>query len=325
MIKSVEFVDSKYSRLTVAGRAIREYAIENIKVDEIISGEAGAHLHVIIRTDIIGLYSEDIIEMIAAIRQFPACILFDRSACIIVSDKPFMNWSGTIESFLEIADGSFTYDSQNEEATVIQDMRAIADFSIDIHEELSENAMIDGVHFVDVDNVVLSYDTKYGEGVVIESSVYIGPGVKLGDNVTIKAFSYIEGANIKAGSTIGPFARIRGKTEIGENAKIGNFVEVKNSKLEEGTKAGHLSYIGDAEIGKRVNIGAGVVTCNYDGKDKHKTQIGDDAFIGTNSSLIAPLKIGKDCLIGAGSFINRDVPDNSFAHGRSKQQVRDKK
>ena len=195
----------------------------------------------------------------------------------------------------------------------------IDSFNQEVQNKLRQNAIDMGVNLQDPFTIYLSSDTSFGTGVIIEPNVYIGKNVKIHDNVRIRAFSYIEGAEIEAEAEIGPFARIRGNSKIGTNVKIGNFVEIKNTEIASGSKASHLSYIGDGKIGKNVNIGAGVITCNYDGFKKHITIIKDDSFIGSNSSLIAPLTIGSNSLIGAGSFINQDVPDNTFAQGRSEQ------
>ena len=141
----------------------------------------------------------------------------------------------------------------------------------------------------------------------------------IGDNVCIEPYSYIEESHIKKNSIVGPFARLRNGVLVGEQCRIGNFVEIKNSTIETGTKASHLSYIGDAEIGKNVNIGAGAITCNYDGQKKHKTKIEDDVFVGSNTSLVAPIKIKKGATIGAGSCITIDAPAKSLNVGRAKQ------
>jgi bifunctional UDP-N-acetylglucosamine pyrophosphorylase/glucosamine-1-phosphate N-acetyltransferase len=201
----------------------------------------------------------------------------------------------------------------------------IDSFAQEIQAKLRQNAIDMGVNLQDPSTTYLSYDTSFGSGVIIEPCVYIGSNVKIHDNVRIRAFSYIEGAEIEDGAEIGPFARIRGNSKIGTNVKIGNFVEIKNTEIASGTKASHLSYIGDSKIGKNVNIGAGVITCNYDGFKKHITIIKDDSFIGSNSSLIAPITIGSRSLIGAGSFINKDVPDDAFSEGRAKQIMKPNK
>jgi len=182
--------------------------------------------------------------------------------------------------------------------------------------------MDNGVLLRAPNTVFFSTDTQIGKDVIIEPNVYFGKGVKIGDNVTIKAFSYIEGATIESGAVIGPFARLRPEAEIGENAHIGNFVEIKKSKVGKGSKVNHLTYIGDAEIGEKVNVGAGTITCNYDGFDKFHTEIGDGAFIGSNTSLVAPVKVGSGAMVGASSCITDDVPDNALAVARGTQKVK---
>ena len=146
-----------------------------------------------------------------------------------------------------------------------------------------------------------------------------GPGVTIGEGVRIEAFCHLEGVTINKNCTIGPFARLRPGTILEESSKIGNFVEVKKSKIKKGAKVNHLSYVGDSDIGSNVNIGAGVITCNYDGVNKNKTTIGNNSFVGSNVSLVAPLKVGSNALIGAGSVITKDVSNNMLAVERNKQ------
>ncbi|MEH6476895.1 MAG: bifunctional UDP-N-acetylglucosamine diphosphorylase/glucosamine-1-phosphate N-acetyltransferase GlmU, partial [Sneathiella sp.] len=173
-------------------------------------------------------------------------------------------------------------------------------------------AMMSGATLIDPDSVFLCHDTKLGQDVVIEPNVFFGPGVTVGNNVRIKANSHIEGTTLGDGAQIGPFARLRPGAEIAEDVKIGNFVEVKKSTLEKGAKVSHLSYIGDARVGADANIGAGTITCNYDGYDKFKTDIGAGAFIGSNTSLVAPVKIGDGAIVGAGSTVTRSVEANAL-------------
>ncbi|MEH6496458.1 MAG: bifunctional UDP-N-acetylglucosamine diphosphorylase/glucosamine-1-phosphate N-acetyltransferase GlmU [Pseudomonas marincola] len=173
-------------------------------------------------------------------------------------------------------------------------------------------AMMAGATLIDPDSVFLCHDTKLGQDVVIEPNVFFGPGVTVGNNVRIKANSHIEGTTLGDGAQIGPFARLRPGAEIAEDVKIGNFVEVKKSILEKGAKVSHLSYIGDARVGADANIGAGTITCNYDGYDKFKTDIGAGAFIGSNTSLVAPVKIGDGAIVGAGSTVTRSVEANAL-------------
>ena len=171
-------------------------------------------------------------------------------------------------------------------------------------------------------NVILEGKITLGENVTIKSNVILCD-VAIGDNSVIEAFSHLSSATIGSNCSIGPYARLREGSEIGNNAKIGNFVETKKTKLGEGAKANHLAYLGDADIGDNANIGAGTITCNYDGTNKHKTTVGKNSFIGTNSSLVAPVTIGKGAYVGAGSVITKDVPDESLAVARGKQVIKE--
>lgn len=190
-----------------------------------------------------------------------------------------------------------------------------------MQKRLRKKAMENGVTLIDPDTVYLSADTAYGIDVTIGPNVFIGQGVSVADNVTIKPFSHIEQSSIGANVSVGPFARLRGGVEIADGAYVGNFVELKGSKMAEGAKAGHFAYLGDAVIGQHANIGAGTITCNYDGFGKHKTEIGAGAFIGSNTSLVAPVKVGRDALVGAGSVITSDVPADALALERSPQKM----
>jgi len=183
-------------------------------------------------------------------------------------------------------------------------------------------AMADGVTLVAPDTVWFAHDTVVGRDCVIEPNVVFGPGVTIGEGVNIRAFSHIEGASVASGAEIGPYARLRPGAEIGERAKVGNFVEVKKSRLGAGAKANHLSYIGDAEVGEGANIGAGTITCNYDGFFKHITKVGEGAFIGSNSALVAPVTIGAGAIVGAGSVVTKDVADDALALTRADQKER---
>ena len=171
-------------------------------------------------------------------------------------------------------------------------------------------------------NVILEGKIALGENVTIKSNVILCD-VTIGDNSVIEAFSHLSSAMVGSNCSIGPYARLREGSEIGNNAKIGNFVETKKTKLGEGAKANHLAYLGDADIGDNANIGAGTITCNYDGTNKHKTTVGENSFIGTNSSLVAPVNIGKGAYVGAGSVITKDVPDESLAVARGKQVIKE--
>jgi len=178
-----------------------------------------------------------------------------------------------------------------------------------------------GVKMMGPETIFFSNDTKIGKNVIIEPYVVIGKKVKIGNNVTIKSFSHLESCKIENKVEIGPYARIRPNTTLKEGSKIGNFVEVKKSTVGKKSKVNHLSYIGDSDIGKSVNIGAGTITCNYDGVKKSKTKIKDNVFIGSNSSLIAPVTINKKSIVGAGSVITKNVKEKSLALTRSKQTV----
>jgi len=204
----------------------------------------------------------------------------------------------------------------------IQGVNSRADLAAveqEMQRRLRTRAMANGVTLSDPDTVYLSADTIIGQDVTIGQNVVIGPGVEIASGVTIKPFSHLEGGKIEEGALIGPFARIRPGSEIGRNVHIGNFVETKKAKVEEGAKINHLTYIGDARVGARANIGAGTITCNYDGFNKHFTDIGADAFIGSNSALVAPVKIGDGAYTGSGSVITKDVAADALAVERSKQ------
>jgi len=189
----------------------------------------------------------------------------------------------------------------------------------EIQKDLRKKAMNKGVTLIAPETVFFSYDTKISKDVIIGPNVVFGPKVKIEAGVIIEAFCHLEGVTIKKGAKIGPFARLRPGTLIQENAKIGNFVEVKKSVIKKGAKVNHLSYIGDSDVGIDTNVGAGVITCNYDGVNKNKTVIKEKVFIGSNVSLVAPVKIGTGSLVGAGSVITKDVPDKTLAVERNKQ------
>jgi bifunctional UDP-N-acetylglucosamine pyrophosphorylase/glucosamine-1-phosphate N-acetyltransferase len=183
-------------------------------------------------------------------------------------------------------------------------------------------AMADGATLIAPETVWFAADTVLGRDVLIEPNVFFGPGVSVADNVKIRANCHIEGASIASGAEVGPFARLRPGTVLEEKTKIGNFVETKKAHLKKGAKANHLTYLGDAEIGAGANIGAGTITCNYDGYFKYQTVIGEGAFIGSNSALIAPVKIGRDAIVAAGSAVSRDVADGELRMVRAEQLVK---
>jgi bifunctional UDP-N-acetylglucosamine pyrophosphorylase / glucosamine-1-phosphate N-acetyltransferase len=188
---------------------------------------------------------------------------------------------------------------------------------------LRKAALEAGVTMIAPDTVYLAADTSFGSDVTIEPFVVIGPGVSIADGAVIHSFSHIVQASIGKNASVGPYARLRPGTSLGDGARIGNFVETKAATLEAGVKVNHLSYIGDAHVGAGANIGAGTITCNYDGFGKHKTEIGAGAFVGTNSSLVAPVKIGNGAYIGSGSVITKDVPADALAVERSPQVNRE--
>jgi bifunctional UDP-N-acetylglucosamine pyrophosphorylase/glucosamine-1-phosphate N-acetyltransferase len=183
-----------------------------------------------------------------------------------------------------------------------------------------EQALEDGATLIDPESVWFAYDTKLGRDVTVEPHVVFGPMVEVADGANIKAFSHIEGAMIGARATVGPFARIRPGTWLGDDSRVGNFVELKKALVGRGAKINHLSYVGDSDVGEGANIGAGTITCNYDGFDKHRTVIGAGAFIGSNSALVAPVTIGEGAVVGAGSVVTKDVEADSLAVARGEQK-----
>jgi bifunctional UDP-N-acetylglucosamine pyrophosphorylase/glucosamine-1-phosphate N-acetyltransferase len=192
-----------------------------------------------------------------------------------------------------------------------------------LQKRLRMAALEAGVTMIAPETVFLSADTKFGTDVTIEPNVVFGAGVTVDDGATIRSFSHVEGAHIGKNARVGPFARLRPGADLGQNVHIGNFVEIKAAKIEAGAKANHLAYIGDARVGADANVGAGTITCNYDGVAKHHTDIGNGAFIGSNSALVAPVKIGDGAYIGTGSVITKDVPAGALAIARAKQVVKE--
>ena len=184
---------------------------------------------------------------------------------------------------------------------------------------LRDAAMEAGVTLIAPETVFLCADTKFGRDVTIEPNVVFGPGVVVEDNAVIHAFCHLEGAHVGKGASVGPFARLRPGTKLGAKSRVGNFVEVKAAEIGEGAKANHLAYIGDGSVGAGANIGAGTIFCNYDGKNKHRTEVGKGAFIGSNSALVAPVKVGDNAYVGSGSVITDNVPAGALAIGRGRQ------
>jgi bifunctional UDP-N-acetylglucosamine pyrophosphorylase / glucosamine-1-phosphate N-acetyltransferase len=211
---------------------------------------------------------------------------------------------------------------EEDEMRGINTKKQLAEAEAVAQQRLRQAALDAGVTLIAPETVFLSADTKFGRDVVVEPFVVFGEKVTVEDGAVIHSFSHLAGAHIGKGVSVGPFARLRPGTRLGEGARIGNFVEVKETVVEAGAKANHLTYLGDASIGANANIGAGTITCNYDGAAKHRTEIGRDAFIGSNSALVAPVRIGDGAYVGSGSVITQDVPDDALALGRSRQVVK---
>ena len=216
--------------------------------------------------------------------------------------------------------GAAALEAPAEELIGINSRAELAAAEASMQRQLRERAMAEGATLIDPATVWFSFDTRLGRDVTVWPNVVFGPGVEIGDGVELRGFCHIEGARIENGAAIGPFARLRPGSVIGEKARIGNFVETKNLRLAAGAKANHLSYLGDAQVGEGANVGAGTITCNYDGYAKHETVIGPGAFIGTNSALVAPVTIGAGAFVAAGSVITEDVAPDSLAIARARQE-----
>jgi bifunctional UDP-N-acetylglucosamine pyrophosphorylase/glucosamine-1-phosphate N-acetyltransferase len=213
-------------------------------------------------------------------------------------------------------------ETEEDEVRGINSQAQLAEAEAALQQRLRAAALDAGVSMVAPDTVHLAADTKLGRDVVIEPYVVFGPGVTVEEGALIRSFSHLEGAHIGKGASVGPYARLRPGAQLGTNAKIGNFVEVKEAEIGANAHAMHLSYIGDSRVGANANIGAGTITCNYDGASKHMTEIGEGAFIGSNSALVAPVKIGAGAYVGSGSVITRDVPADALAIGRGQQVIK---
>ena len=213
--------------------------------------------------------------------------------------------------------------SNAEEVLGVNSRAELAEAEILMQRRLRASVMANGATLVAPETVFLSHDTRIGKDVVIEPHVVIGVRVVIEDDATIKSFCYMQDSRIGKGATVGPFARLRPGAVLAKDAHVGNFVEIKQSEIGEGAKVNHLTYIGDTSVGARANVGAGTITCNYDGFAKHRTEIGADAFIGSNSSLVAPVKIGEGAYIGSGSVISKDVAPDALALTRSPQEERE--
>jgi bifunctional UDP-N-acetylglucosamine pyrophosphorylase / glucosamine-1-phosphate N-acetyltransferase len=206
------------------------------------------------------------------------------------------------------------------EAAGVNSRAELAHLELEWQRRRCEQALVEGATLIDPESVWFSFDTRLGRDVTVEPHVVFGPGVEVADGTVIHAFSHIEGATIGPKASIGPFARIRPGTRLGAGTKVGNFVELKKAEIGEGAKVNHLSYVGDASVGANANIGAGTITCNYDGFRKYGTVIGAGAFIGSNTALVAPVSVGDGAIVGAGSVITRDVEADSLALERSEQK-----
>ena len=214
-------------------------------------------------------------------------------------------------------------ETEEDEVRGINTNAQLAETAAVLQQRLRKAAMEQGVTLVAPETVFLSSDTKFGREVVVEPFVVFGAGVTVEDNAVIRSFSHLERAHVGKGALVGPYARLRPGARLQENVHVGNFVEIKEALIEAGAKANHLTYIGDARVGEDANVGAGTITCNYDGAAKHRTDIGKGAFIGSNSALVAPLKIGDGAYIGSGSVITHDVPADALALGRGRQVIKE--
>ncbi|SMF67338.1 bifunctional UDP-N-acetylglucosamine pyrophosphorylase / Glucosamine-1-phosphate N-acetyltransferase [Tistlia consotensis] len=217
---------------------------------------------------------------------------------------------------------SIVVECSAEEVVGVNSRAELAGAEALLQARLRAKAMAEGATLIDPATVYLSWDTRLGRDVTVQPGVFFGPGVEVGDRVEIRAFSHLEGCRIESGAVVGPFARLRPGAELGEGARVGNFVEVKAATLGAGAKVNHLSYVGDATVGSHANVGAGTITCNYDGFRKSRTEIGAGAFIGSNTALVAPVTVGAGAIVGAGSTIAEDVPDEALAVTRAEQKIR---
>ena len=215
-----------------------------------------------------------------------------------------------------------TVEAEESEVMGVNDRVQLAAAEAAMQARLRQRAMLEGATLIAPETVFLSFDTRIGRDVLIEPHVVIGPGVVIEDGAAIHAFSHLEGARVAGGASIGPFARLRPGADIAARAKVGNFVEIKKATIEAGAKVNHLTYIGDARVGAKANIGAGTIICNYDGFLKHRTDIGSGAFIGSNSALVAPVTIGDGAYVGSGSVITKNVEADALAVARGRQETR---
>lgn len=223
---------------------------------------------------------------------------------------------------VELSGAAVVVEARADEVTGINSRGELAAVEAMWQQARRAQAMADGATLIAPETVWFAHDTRLGRDVTIEPNVVFGPGVSVADGATIRAFSHLEGATVGARADVGPYARLRPGAVLAERAKVGNFVEIKKANVGVGAKVNHLSYIGDAEVGARANIGAGTITCNYDGFFKYRTVIGEGAFVGSNSALVAPVTVGAGAIVGAGSVIVRDVTADSLALARGRQEER---
>ncbi len=223
---------------------------------------------------------------------------------------------------VELSGAAVVVEASADEVTGVNSRGELAAVEAMWQQTRRAQAMADGATLIAPETVWFAHDTRLGRDVTIEPNVVFGPGVSVADGATIRAFSHLEGATVGARADVGPYARLRPGAVLAESAKVGNFVEIKKANVGVGAKVNHLSYIGDAEVGARANIGAGTITCNYDGFFKYRTEIGEGAFVGSNSALVAPVSVGAGAIVGAGSVVVRDVTADSLALARGRQEER---
>ncbi|MEH3104338.1 MAG: bifunctional UDP-N-acetylglucosamine diphosphorylase/glucosamine-1-phosphate N-acetyltransferase GlmU [Sphingomonas phyllosphaerae] len=224
---------------------------------------------------------------------------------------------------VELSGAAVVVEASADEVTGVNSRGELAAVEAMWQQARRAQAMADGATLIAPETVWFAHDTRLGRDVTIEPNVVFGPGVSVADGATIRAFSHLEGASVGARADVGPYARLRPGAMLAESAKVGNFVEIKKAQVGVGAKVNHLSYIGDAEVGARANIGAGTITCNYDGFFKYRTVIGEGAFVGSNSALVAPVTVGAGAVVGAGSVVVRDVTADSLALARGRQEERE--
>ncbi|HEY8383571.1 MAG TPA: bifunctional UDP-N-acetylglucosamine diphosphorylase/glucosamine-1-phosphate N-acetyltransferase GlmU [Microvirga sp.] len=228
-----------------------------------------------------------------------------------------------VEVAIAMGYGTAVVTAPEEEVQGVNDRAQLAVVERDLQNRLRSAAMAEGVTLIAPETVYFSHDTRIGRDTVVEPHVVFGPGVQVGEDAVVHAFSHLEGALVASKASVGPFARLRPGANLGPGAKVGNFVEIKNAELGAGAKVSHLTYLGDATVGAEANIGAGTITCNYDGFAKYRTVIGEGAFVGSNSALVAPVTIGAGAFVGSGSVVTDDVPEDALAVARGRQTVKE--